>query len=134
MTKPKSLKTPMFSQSDSVFAMLIIHEQTLQEPSFSRSVTDIHQKACPDTLWASIWESFGQPKSIPNRSGGHLGRHQTSNINFEGWHPAGGSLGCHLKPGPWYSVIYILESRARFARAQFSRTCILKGEHLSFID
>ena len=124
MTKSKSSKTPRFLQSDCIIAMLIRQGKNLQEPSFAPSETDIHQKARRDSLWASIWEPFGQPKSIPNRSGGHLGRHQTSNINFEGWHPAGGSLGCHLKPGPWYSVIYILESSARFARAQFSWTSI----------
>ena len=123
----KSSKTHRFLQSNCNFAMLIMQEESLHEHAFSGSFTDMHEKACLDPLWASIWESFGQPKWIPKRSGSHLGRHQTSDIDFEGWHYAGRSLGCHLKPGPWYSVIYILESRARFARAQFSRISILKG-------
>ena len=134
MTKSKSSKTPRFLQSDCSFAMLIMQEESLHEHAFSGSLTDIHHKACPDPLWASIWTPFGQPKSIPNRSGGHLEGHWISNLEFKGWVPAGRSGVLHPEPHPPYSVIYILESRARFVRAQFSWISILKGEHLSFID
>ena len=120
LTKWKSFKTPVFLQSDCIFAMILMQEETLQEPSFSRTVTDMHLNRCLDPLRASIWDRFGYPKSIQNPSGSDLGWHHISDLEFKGWHPAGGSLSCTLDPGPWYSVIYILEFRARFARAQFS--------------
>ena len=97
-----------------------MQEESLREHAFSGSFTDVHEKACVDPLWASIWEAFGQPKSVPNRSGSDLEWHQLSDLDFKGWHPAWGRLCSNPDPGPWYSVIYILEFRARFARAQFS--------------
>ena len=100
--------------------MLRMQEESLQEPSFSRSVTDRHQKAYPDPIWASIWDPFGQPKSIPDRSGDRPDGHWILDIEFKGWCPSERRLGCTPDPGPWYPVIYILESSARFARAQFS--------------
>ena len=109
----------MFSQSDCIFAMLIMQEESLQEPSFSWSVTDMHQKACLDSLRASVWEPFGQPKSLLNQSG-NLERHQVSNLDFEGCALAGRNWCSTLKPRPPSSIICILEFRARFARAQFS--------------
>ena len=68
------------------------------------------------------------------RFGTHLGSQNRSRIDPEtvkmgigcwtlilrGWALAGRRLCCTLDPRPWYSVIYILEFRARFARAQFS--------------
>ena len=43
--------------------------QSVQVPSFFRSETDVRQKAYLDRLWASIWDPFGQPKSVPKRYG-----------------------------------------------------------------
>ena len=145
VTKWKSLKTPVFSQSDYIFAMLIMQEQSLQEPSFSRSETDIHQKACLNTLWASIWDPFGKPKSLPNRSGGCLERHWSSDLDvYLRWgfgevgsfvhpslmYPSSTPVATHLlslEDTILYNGIYIyiyiyilymyIESRARFARA-----------------
>ena len=74
----------MFSQSDCIFAMLIRQEQSLREPSFFQSETDVHQKASPDPLWASIWDPFGQPKSIPNRFGGFPDGQWIVHIDFKG--------------------------------------------------
>ena len=98
-----------------------MQEESLQKPSFSGSVTDMHQKPCLDPRWASIWESFGQPKSIQNRSRSHLERHQVANSDFEARVLAGGEV--WRAPETWTLVpgyICILEFRARFARAQFS--------------
>ena len=116
VTKWKSLKTPVFSQSDYIFAMLIMQEQSLQEPSFSRSETDIHQKACLNTLWASIWDPFGKPKSLPNRSGDRLERHWISEVDV---YPCSGFreivyIG-HIRPsgthlwGFVFTILYIME-------------------------
>ena len=128
MTKSKSSKTPRFLQSDCSFAMLMMQEESLHEHAFSGSLTDIHHKACPDPLWASIWTPFGQPKSVQNRSRGHLERHQVSNLDFEATESVARTWpgGCGMHPETWtlvLSYIYILESRARFARAQLSRNC-----------
>ena len=113
----------MFSQSDCIFAMLIMHAESLQKLCFSGSVTDMHQKTCLDPLRASIWEPFGQPKSIRNRSGGHLERHRISDLAFEAMDHAR-EVSCTLEPRPPSPIVYILQTRARFARAQFSRTSI----------
>ena len=110
----------MFLQSDCIFAMILMQEETLQEPSFSRTVTDMHLNRCLDPLRASIWDRFGYPKSIQNRSGGCLDEPWISDIDFGGLHYHGGRVDCTPEPRPPYSVIYILEFRARFARAQFS--------------
>ena len=100
--------------------MLIMQEESLRQPSFSGSVSDIHRKACLDLLWTSIWELLGHPKSIQNRSGGRPDEHWNWDIDFGCLHHHGGRVHCTLEPRPRYSVIYILEFRARFARAQFS--------------
>ena len=71
--------------------MLIREEESLQEPSFSRSVTDVHQKACLDLLRASMWQPFGQPKSLSTLSGSDPPWLQVSDLDFEGWHPIGGT-------------------------------------------
>ena len=110
----------MFSQSDCIFAALIMQTQSLQKPCFSCFETDIHRKACPDLLWASFWDSFGDPKSVQNRSGSDLEWHQLSDVDFKGWCLSGRRPLSTPDPGTWYPVIYILEFRARFARAQFS--------------
>ena len=94
--------------------------QSWQKPCFSCFETDIHRKACPELLRTSFWNPFGQPRSVQNRSGSDVQWHQLSKLDFKGWQPAGGRLCCTLDPGPWYSVIYLLEFRARLARAQFS--------------
>ena len=107
LTKWKSFKTPVFLQSDCIFAMILMQEETLQEPSFSRTVTDMHLNRCLDPLRASIWDRFGYPKSIQNRSGGGQDGHWIVDIDFEGVGPAGRRLSCTRDPGPWYSVIYI---------------------------
>ena len=80
----------MFSQSDCIFAKLIMQEKNLQDPSFSGSVTDINQKACLDPLQASIWDPCGQPKSIQNRCGSDLQWHHVSDLDFKGWPFLGG--------------------------------------------
>ena len=114
----------MFSQSDCILAMLIRQEESFQEPSFSRSSTGTHQKAGLAPLWASPWDPLGQPKSIQKHSGSDLQWHHVSHLDFKGWGPPWRRVLCTLEPGPWYPVIYILESSARFARAQFSWTSI----------
>ena len=40
---------------------------------FFRSEIDIYQKACLSTLWVSIWDAFGKPKSLANRVWGGIG-------------------------------------------------------------
>ena len=114
--KWKSLKTPVFSQSDYIFAMLIMQEQSLQEPSLSRSETDIRQKACLNTLWASIWDPFGKPKSLPNRSGGRLERHWISDFEvYPRWGFGEVVYIPHMYPSDthlWgfvFTIIYIME-------------------------
>ena len=77
-----------------------MQEESLQETSFSRSLTDIHHKASPDPLWASIWTPFGQPKSIQNRSGGELQWHHVEDLDFEGWVPATVELIATPNPAP----------------------------------
>ena len=64
--------------------MLIRQGKHLQKPSFAPSETDMHQKARRDPLWASIWEPFGLPKSIPNRSKDRPDGHWIADIDFEG--------------------------------------------------
>ena len=97
----KICKNISLSQSDCIFAILIGEEQSLQEPSFSRSVTDMHQIAGLDLLRASIWEAFGQPKSIPIRSGGHPEGHSILDLDFQGCDRSGGRVVGTLEPGPW---------------------------------
>ena len=92
------------------------------------SETDVRQKACLDRLRASIWDPFGQPKSIPNRSKGRQDGHWIVDIDFEGWHPVKAELVGTPNPAP-STRLYILESRARFARAQFSLPEIQKIAH-----
>ena len=67
----------------------------------------MHQKARRDPLWASIWEPFGLPKSIPKRSKDRPDGHWIADIDFEGGAPAKAELGCHPEPRPRYSIIYI---------------------------
>ena len=111
----------MFSQSDCIFAVLRMQAQrSFQKPCFSWFDTDIHRKACPELLRTSFWDPFGQARSVQNRSGSDLEWHQLLDLDFKGWARSGRRALCTLDPGPWYPVIYILESRARFARAQFS--------------
>ena len=55
----------------------------LPKPPFSRSVIDRHERACLDRLQASIWESFGQPKSVPKRAGNRADGHWIVDIDFE---------------------------------------------------
>ena len=100
VTKAKSFKTPVFSQSHCIFAMLIMQEQRLQEPSFSRSVTDMHQKACLDLLWASIWGPIEQPKSIQNRSRGDQDGHWILDIDCGALALAGKRVDCTPNPPP----------------------------------
>ena len=77
-----------------------MQEESLQEPFVFGSVTDMHQKTCLDLLWASIWDPFGYPKSIPNRSGSDLPWHQVSDLESGALLPAGRKGAATLKPGP----------------------------------
>ena len=63
----------------------------LEKTFFSGSVTDMHEKACLDPLWASIWDPFGQPKLMPNRSGGLPDGHGIWDLGFEEWSSRGGT-------------------------------------------
>ena len=104
--------------------MILMQEETLQEPSFSRRITDMHLNRCLDPLRASIWHRFGYQKSIQNPSGSDLGWHHISDLEFKGWHRSARRPLSTRDPGTWDLVMYILESRARCARAQFSRISI----------
>ena len=46
----KSFKTLGFSQSDCIFAVERMQEESIHEPSFPGSVTDRHQNACLDLI------------------------------------------------------------------------------------
>ena len=78
---------------------MIRQEQTLPEPSLSRSVTDIHQKADLRAIWAAKIN----PKAIrrPSRKAVNFEPH------FEGVDLSGRRRLCTPDPGPWYPDIYI---------------------------
>ena len=93
-------------------------EGSLQKPSLSGPDTAMHQKPCLDPLWASIWEPFGQPKSIPKRSGGHQDGHWILDLDFKGWARSWGRL--VSTPGsrdPLLGYICTRTSRALRARS-----------------
>ena len=96
----KIFKNISLLQSDCIIAMLIRQGKNLQEPSFAPSETDVRQKTCLDPLRASIWEPFGNPKSIRKRSGSHLERYRISNLEFKGLARTGREVPAAPNPTP----------------------------------
>ena len=72
-------------------------------------MTRIHQRAYLDPFWASIWDPFGQPESLPNRSIGDLERHCISNLNFEGCTGQGRTTSLVLDDGDSCEVDFWLD-------------------------